>query len=166
MPASGETAHYGAWEERLSTLGLVLPQPPTPLGSCATASQVGALLFLSGMLPLINGRLAVKGRIGAEVSLQQGRQAVLIALLNGLAVARRFFGQAEAIERVVRMGVSIAAIPEFTQHAAVADGASETLDQIFAGAPRHVRLVAGVQSLALGAPVALEMIFAVRPAAG
>lgn len=166
MPASGEALYPAAWEERLRALGLVLPEPPAPLGSYATASQAGELLFLSGMLPLINGRLAVKGRIGAEVSLQQGREAVLIALLNGLAVARRFFGQAEAIERVVRMGVSIAAIPEFTQHAALADAASEVLDQIFAGVPRHVRLTSGVQSLALGSPVALELIFGVRSAAG
>lgn len=163
MPASGEGFRRAGWVDRLRDLGLELPEPPSPLGNYAPASPAGELLFLSGMLPLINGKLALKGRIGADLSVAQGREAALLALLNGLAVARRFFGDADRIERVVRLGVSIVAIPDFTQHAAVADGASDVLDRIFATAPRHARLVSGPQSLALGAPVAVELIITVKP---
>jgi len=162
MPENGEGVRRDSWEGRLQSLELALPEPPSPLGSYTTASQVGELLFLSGMLPLAGGKLALQGRIGAELSIAQGREAALIALLNGLAVARKFAGSEQDIERVVRLGVAMATTADFTQHPAIADAASQVVDQIFSDAPRHVRLITGVQSLSLGAPLALELIFAIR----
>ncbi len=162
MPAGGEVALTASWLAQLRTLGLELPEPPSPLGSYATASQAGELLFLSGMLPLAKGELAFRCRVGAELSIEQGRQAAVLALLNGLAIARRFVSDPDRMERVVRLSVALVAAPDFTQHAAVADGASEVLARIFAGASRHARLTFGVQSLVLGAPIALDLIVAVR----
>lgn len=159
MQAAGKTADRN-WLERLRQLGFELPQPPSPLGSYTGAVRAGDLLFLSGMLPLIEGRPAVTGKVGEELTTEQGRGAALIAGLNALATANRYLGDPALLSSVVRVGVSVASAPGFTQHAAVADGASRLFADVFGSEPGHTRLAVGVESLPLGTPVLLEVIFA------
>ena len=144
---------------RLQELQLVLPEPPQPLGTYVPAVVTGSMLFLSGMLPVKDGRPVWTGRVGTELSLDEGRQAARLAALNGLAVAQAELGSLDLIKRVVRVTVHIAGAPDFSNHAAVADGASTLLASVFNETGGHTRLAIGACSLPAKMPVELEMIF-------
>jgi enamine deaminase RidA (YjgF/YER057c/UK114 family) len=147
---------------RLRELGLVLPKPPTPLGAYVETSQVGSLLFLSGTLPIVNGKLAVSGRLGQNLSVEEGREAARLAALNALAAAQAHVGDLDRVKKVVKAAVLISATEEFVEHAAVADGASDLFVQLFGPQAGHVRVVYGVQSTPIGTPVIVETIFEIE----
>ncbi|HJY41341.1 MAG TPA: RidA family protein, partial [Steroidobacteraceae bacterium] len=108
-----------------------LPPPPKPLGAYVEAVQAGNLLFLSGTLPLEGGVPKFVGRIGAEISIEDGRRAARLAALNALAFANQHLGSLDKVARVVRIKVSLATTPDFRDHPKVADGASELLAEVF-----------------------------------
>jgi enamine deaminase RidA (YjgF/YER057c/UK114 family) len=130
-------------EERLKELGINLPVPPEPFGTYAEAVRTGNLLFLSGMLPTEGRAAKFIGRVGAELDVEAGRKAAHLAVLNALAVSRLHLGSLDKVKREV------------------ADGASDLLQDIFGKDKNPSRLVYGVASLPLGAPVELELIFEV-----
>ncbi len=140
-------------EERLAELNIALPTPPAPFGTYAEAVQTGNLLFLTGMLPTEGRTAKFVGRLGAELDVEQGRQAAHIAALNALAVARKHLRSLDRVTRVVRLGVSIATSGDFRDHPKVADGASQLLQDVFGADKNPCRLVYGVASLPLGTPV-------------
>ncbi|HJZ89760.1 MAG TPA: RidA family protein, partial [Gemmataceae bacterium] len=107
-----------------------LPVPPKALGAYVTSVRHGDLLFLSGMLPLESGEPAFTGRVGRELTVEQGRQAARLAALNGLAVAAAALGGLDKIARVIRLAVHLACEPGFVDHARVADGCSEALLEV------------------------------------
>ena len=144
---------------RLSEHGIVLPLPPTPLGSYVESSEAGNLLFLSGTLPIVNRKLAVSGRLGEKLFVKEGQEAARIASLNALAVAKEHLGNLDRLKKLVKLTVLMATTEQFTEHAQVADGASNLFARIFGTESGHVRLVYGVQSLPLGAPVIVDAIF-------
>jgi enamine deaminase RidA (YjgF/YER057c/UK114 family) len=146
---------------RLGELGIALPAPPTPLGAYVESSHVGSLLFLSGMLPVVDRTLAVSGRLGDTLSVADGRKAARIAALNALAAAKQHLGDLDRLKKVVKLTVLIATTEQFAQHAPVADGASDLFVEIFGSEAGHVRLVYGVQSLPIGAPLVVDTIFEV-----
>ena len=148
---------------RLSELGIVLPAPPTPLGAYVEASDTGNLLFLSGTLPVVNRKLAIAGRLGESLSVKEGQEAARIASLNALAVAKQHLGDLDRLKKLVKLTVLIATTEQFTEHASVADGASDLFVQMFGPKAGHTRLVYGVQSLPIGAPVIVETIFEIEP---
>jgi len=148
-------------EQRLKELGIKLPSPPEPFGTYVEAVQTGDLLFLTGMLPTEGRAAKFIGRVGAEFDVEAGRQATYLAALNGLAVAREHLGSLDKITRIVRLGVSVATSGDVRDQPKVADGASELLQDIFGKEKNPSRLVYGVASLPLGAPVELEIIFEV-----
>ncbi|MBX7220035.1 MAG: RidA family protein [Blastocatellia bacterium] len=148
-------------EQRLKESGIQLPAAPEPLGTYVATVQTGTLLFLSGMLPIENGKAAFVGRLGAELDVETGQQAARRAALNALALVQKQLGSLDRVMRVVRLGVSVVTIDDFRSHAQVADGASELLQQVFGKEKNPTRLVAGVVSLPLGCPVLLELIFEV-----
>src|SRR5229473_8151430 len=118
-------------EQRLKELGIDLPQPPKPLGAYVETLQTGNLLFLSGTLPVESGRPKYVGRIGDELSVEDGRCAARLAALNALALAREHLGSLDKVTRVVRLGVSLVTTPDFREHPKVADAASELLISVF-----------------------------------
>jgi enamine deaminase RidA (YjgF/YER057c/UK114 family) len=146
-------------EERLKELGIILPRPPTPLGAYVESVQAGGLLFLSGTLPVEGGALKFPGRIGEELSVEDGRQATRLAALNALALAKEHLGSLDKVRRVVRLGVFLVTAPEFREHPKVADAASELMGSVFGADKTSTRLVFGMASLPLGACVVLESIF-------
>ncbi len=148
-------------EQRLKELGIELPAPPQPFGTYAEAVQTGNLLFLTGMLPTEGRGAKFIGRVGAELNVQEGRQAARLAALNALAVARQHLGSLDKVTRIVRLGVSMATVGDVREHPKVADGASELLQDVFGRNKNPTRLVYGVASLPLGTPVELELIFEV-----
>ena len=143
-------------EEELQQMNLILPELPIPLGTYVPAVEAGGLLFVSGMLP-VKQRLCWIGRVGMELTVSEGREAAKQAALNGLAVARAVLGSLNRIQRLARLTVYIAAAPDFGEHAAVADGASELLAVLFRDGGGHARLTVGASSLPAQMPV--ELVF-------
>jgi enamine deaminase RidA (YjgF/YER057c/UK114 family) len=150
-------------EDRLAKLGIHLPDAPMPFGAYVPAVQTGSLLFLSGMLATSGHAATVVGVVGKDLDVEAGREAAFTAALNALALTRKQLGSLDRVSRVVRLGVSIAATAEFTEHPKVADAASELLRDVFGEMTVSSRLVFGVASLPLGSPVELEVILEVKP---
>ena len=148
-------------ESRLKDLGIHLPAAPTPFGSYVEALQTGHLLFLSGMLPVVDHKPKYLGRLGKELDAEAGRDAAFTAALSALAAARQQLGSLDRITRVVRLGVFIATSGDFFDQPRVADGASDLFRDIFGSDRMAVRQVIGVASLPLGMPIELEVIFEV-----
>jgi enamine deaminase RidA (YjgF/YER057c/UK114 family) len=148
-------------EQRLKDLGISLPRPPTPLGAYVEAVQSGNLLFLSGTLPVEGGVPRFLGRIGDELSVEEGRRATRLAALNALALAKEHLGSLDRVTRVIRLGVALVTTPGFREHPKVADAASELLVSVFGADKVSTRLVYGMASLPVGVCVVLETIFEV-----
>ena len=164
MPApSGNKPAVSSPSSRLNELGIVLPAPPTPLGAYVESSDAGNLLFLSGTLPVVNRKLAVSGRLGDDLSVKEGQEAARIASLNALAVAKQHLGNLDRLKKLIKLTVLMATTEQFIEHAPVADGASDLFVQIFGMEAGHVRLVYGVQSLPIGAPLIVDVIFEIEP---
>lgn len=149
-------------ERRLKDLAIVLPAAPKPLGAYVEAVQVGKLLFLSGALPITDGTPQFVGRIGAELTIEDGRSAARLAALNALALAREHLGSLDKVARVARLAVSLAATAEFRAHAKVADGASELLADLFGADRTSTRMVSGVLCLPLGVCAVVELVISLR----
>jgi enamine deaminase RidA (YjgF/YER057c/UK114 family) len=160
MVSAGDSKPGGA-ESRLLELGIQLPAAPTPFGSYVEALQTGNLLYLSGMLPVIDHKPMYLGRLGKELDAEAGRDALYIAALGGLAAAKEYLGTLDRVTRVVRVGVYLATYGDFFEQPRVADAASNLLRDIFGADKLSVRVVIGVATLPLGMPVELELTFEV-----
>ena len=164
MPVlSGNRPFASGPSSRLSEFGIVLPAPQIPLGAYAESSDAGNLLFLSGMLPVVNRKLAISGRLGENLSVKEGQEAARIASLNALSAAKQHLGSLDRLKKLVKLTVLMATTEQFAEHAQVADGASNLFVQVFGPEAGHVRLVYGVQSLPVAAPVIIDTIFEIEP---
>lgn len=142
-------------EVNLNNYEIVLPPPPKALGQYATVVEANGFVFLSGMLPIREGEPVFTGFSNK----QNGREAARLAALNALSVLQEHFGTLKKIKRVVRVSIFITAAPDFQDHAFVADGCSEILNQAFPNVGKHARLAISVSSLPMNASVELELIF-------
>lgn len=149
--------------ESLAALGLTLPPVAKPIAAYVPARRIGNLVWTSGQLPSRAGELAAKGRVGIEVTPEAAKEAAGIAALNAIAAAAEAAGGIDRIASVVRVGVFVAAGPDFHTHSAVANGASELIERIFGDAGRHVRAAVGCPSLPMNAPVEVEILVEVAP---
>ena len=145
-------------ESRIKSLGIQLPAAPTPFGSYVEAVQTGNLLFLSGMLPVVDHKPAYIGKLGKELDTKAGQDAARIAALGAIASAKDFLGTIDRIKRVVRLGVFMVTAEGFVDHPRVADGASDLFRDVFGAENMAVRLVIGTASLPLSVPIELEVI--------
>src|SRR5205807_10182450 len=116
-----------AAEDRLARLDIHLPDAPTPFGAYVPAVRTGNLLFLSGMLATSGHTATAVGVVGKDLDVKAGREAAYTAALNVLALTKKQLGSLNRMSHVVRLGVYVAATSEFTEHAKVADAASELL---------------------------------------
>jgi enamine deaminase RidA (YjgF/YER057c/UK114 family) len=146
-------------EQRLSALDITLPPPPTPFGAYVEAVEIGNLLFLSGMLPVVGHEPQYVGRVGGALSADDGRKAAEITCLSALSAAKAHLGRLDKITGVAKLGVYIATEGDFRDHPKVADGASELLLKIFGVGMLSSRTVLGVASLPLGMPIEIELVF-------
>ena len=149
-------------EHRLQELGIILPNAPHPLGAYVEAVQSGSLLFLSGMLPIKDGKPQYVGRLGKELDADAGRDALRTATLNALSATKEHLGSLDRVSQVVRVGVYLATSGDFYNQPTVADATSELLRDVFGEDKTSVRTVIGVASLPLGLPVMLEVTFEVN----
>lgn len=148
------------WETRLRRAGIELPEPGRPVGAYVPALEAGGLVYTSGQLPWVAGRLAWTGRVGEQLSLEEGREAARACVLNALGVVRQALGGLGRVSRAVRVVGYVQAAPAFHDHAQVVNGASELLLEVFGEQGAHVRSAVGVASLPLDAPVELELVLA------
>jgi enamine deaminase RidA (YjgF/YER057c/UK114 family) len=151
-----------SYEDKLKTLGLELPQAPKPVATYIPAVKVGELLFLSGVLPMQNDQLAYSGKLGRDLTVEQGMAAAKLALLNALAIAKQELSSLERIIRVVKVVGHVASAEGFTDQPQVLNGASDLLVALFGDAGRHARVAIGAAELPRGAAVELELILSVR----
>lgn len=139
-------------------LGYSLPEPPKPVAAYVPSVKVGKLLFVSGVLPLVNNELLYVGKLGKEVTLEQGYEAAKVAALNALSIIKSSLGSLEKVRKVVRLVGYVASAEGFVEQSKVVNGASELLIQVFGEKGKHSRVAVGVTELPRGAPVEIEMI--------
>lgn len=149
-------------EERLAELGLTLPEVVKPLAAYVPAVRTGDHVYTSGQLPMVDGKLGVTGKVGAEVDPDQARELARICALNGLAAVASIAGDLSKIVRIVKVVGFVASAPGFTGQPQVINGASELLAEVLGDAGRHARSAVGVAVLPLDAPVEVELIAEVR----
>jgi enamine deaminase RidA (YjgF/YER057c/UK114 family) len=142
---------------KLATLGLALPPVAAPLAAYVPAVRTGNHVYVSGQVPLVDGKLEVTGKVGAQVSPEQARQLAARCALNALAAVDDLVGL-ESIVRVVKVVGFVASAAGFTGQPGVINGASEFLAEVLGESGRHARSAVGVAELPLGAPVEVEMI--------
>ncbi len=146
--------------ERLTELGITLPTPMPPVATYVPVTIAENLVTVSGQLPAIDGKVAVTGKLGLDVALEEGQHAARLCLINVLAQLQAALPSGlDSITKVIRLGGFIAATPEFSQHAVVMNGASDLAVAVFGEAGRHARSTIGVSSLPLDAAVEVEGTF-------
>ena len=148
-------------EDKLKELGIELPEAPKPLGSYSPAVRTGNLIFLSGMLPLIQGKLVRQGKVGEDIRIEEAGEDVRTAVINALSVLKANIGTLNNVKRCVKITGYIASSPNFTDQPMVLNAASDLLFEIFGESGRHARVAVGVNVLPLNSPVEIEFIFEV-----
>jgi enamine deaminase RidA (YjgF/YER057c/UK114 family) len=153
----------GKIDQRLAELKLELPNPAAPIANYIPAVRSGNLLFLSGQICQWNGERRFLGKLGAEISLEQGKEAAKLCGLNLLAQAKRALdGDLDRVVRVVRLGGFVNAVPGFGDQPQVVNGASDLMVAVIGDAGRHARTAVGVGSLPGGAAVEIDAVLEVR----
>jgi enamine deaminase RidA (YjgF/YER057c/UK114 family) len=143
--------------DRLAELGIALPDVVMPLAAYVPAVRTGNLVYTSGQVPMQSGVLAATGKVGAEVSPEDGKALARICALNALAAVNSLVG-IDAVTRVVKVLGFVASTPGFNGQPGVINGASELLGEVFGDAGAHARSAVGVSELPLNAPVEVELI--------
>jgi enamine deaminase RidA (YjgF/YER057c/UK114 family) len=142
---------------RLGQLGVALPEVVAPLASYVPAVRTGNLVYTAGQLPMESGRLALTGKVGAEVSPEEGKAMARVCALNALAAVNSVVG-IDAVTRVVKVVGFVASAPGFNGQPGVVNGASDLLAEVFGDKGAHARSAVGVSELPLDAPVEVELI--------
>jgi enamine deaminase RidA (YjgF/YER057c/UK114 family) len=142
---------------RLAELGLTLPEVVQPLAAYLPAVQSGDHVYVSGQLPMVEGKLPYVGKVGADVTVEQGAALARICGLNALAAIDALVGLGR-IAKIVKVTGFVASAPGFTGQPAVVNGASELFGDVLGELGRHARSAVGVAELPLGAPVEVEVI--------
>ena len=145
-------------EQRLAEMGLELPEVVTPLASYVPAVRSGSFVYTSGQVPMVQGKMLVTGKVGAEVSAETAYDAARTCALNALAAVRSVTGDLSAVTRIVKVVGYVASTPGFTGQPGVVNGASDLLGRVFGDSGVHARSAVGVVSLPLDAPVEVELI--------
>jgi enamine deaminase RidA (YjgF/YER057c/UK114 family) len=145
-------------EQRLEGLGIDLPHPAAPLAAYVPAVRAGDLVFVSGQLPLVDGKPVAVGRLGGDVGLEEGQAAAQRCAINVIAVLKAELGQLSRVRRVVKLTGFVACEPDFTEQAKVVNGASELFGEVFGDRGLHARAAVGMAALPFGVPVEVEAI--------
>lgn len=149
-------------EDRLKELGVSLPLPAAPAANYVPFILEGQQLYVSGQLPMGPSGIAFTGKLGADVSLEDGQSAAQACALNILAQAKAALGDLERIERCLKLGGFVASTADFTEHPAVINGASNFMVDVLGDKGRHTRFAVGCSSLPFNVPVEIDALFSVR----
>ncbi|PYY36048.1 RidA family protein [Curtobacterium sp. MCJR17_055] len=144
--------------ERLTELGITVPEVAAPVAAYVPAVVSGAHVFTAGQLPFVDGALPVTGKVGSAVDAETATAQARVAALNALAAVQSVAGSLDRVARVVKVTVFVASDPSFTGQPAVANGASQLVGDVFGEAGVHARSAVGVAVLPLDAPVEVELV--------
>jgi enamine deaminase RidA (YjgF/YER057c/UK114 family) len=153
----------GKVEARLASLGIALPEAPSPIANYVPALLAGNLLFVSGQISKAADGGVATGRLGADLSIEQGREAARLSALNILAQAKAAIGDLDRIVQVVKLTGFVNATPEFADHPQVINGASDLMVEVLGDRGRHTRAAVGVSSLPMGCAVEVDAILLIGP---
>ena len=156
----------GVIENKLEQMGLVLPSTPAPMANYVTCVVAGDMLYTSGASCFIDGKPLFTGRVGAEVSIEQGYEASRVTVLNLLSMIKAHIGELDRIERIVKVLGLVNCSLDFYEQPQVINGASDLLVEIFGEAGKHARSALGTSSLPVNIPVEIEMIVQLKPKGG
>lgn len=145
-------------EEKLLALNIKIPSPPEPVAAYVPGVRVGNMVYSSGQLPVAGGEIRYQGKLGRELSVEEGYAAARLCILNCLGVVQELAGSLNRVKRIVKVTGFVAGVEGFTQQPAVVNGASELLGEIFGPSGRHARSAVGVADLPLGVPVEIELV--------
>ena len=145
-------------EEKINKMGITLPEAPKPLAAYIPALQTGNLVLTSGQVPIAGGEIKFSGKVGRDLSEEQGREAAKLCAVNCLSAIKSITGNLDRVKRIVKLTVFINSAEGFSAQPKVANGASEFIVEIFGEAGKHVRSAVGVNELPLNSAVEIEMI--------
>ncbi|MBS3923261.1 MAG: RidA family protein [Nitrosarchaeum sp.] len=148
-------------EERIKSIGISIPVPPTPAGSYIPLVKTGNLLYVSGQIPLQDGKVAFTGKV-SDANIETAQKSAKICAINILAQLKKELGDLEKISRFVRLSGFVNSVPEFTQHPKVINAASDLLYEIFGDNGKHTRIAIGVSSLPLDAMTEIDAIVEIK----
>ena len=149
-------------EEKIKQMGIIIPEAAKPLAAYIPALQVGNLVMTSGQVPITGGAIKFHGKVGKDLSEEEGKEAAKLCALNCLSAIKSVIGNLDKIERVIKLTVFVSSAEGFTSQPKVANGASEFIVEIFSDAGKHVRSAVGVSELPLNSAVEIEMIVEVK----
>lgn len=152
-------------EEKLSELGIELAKEVSALGSYVPAAVSGNLIFISGQLPVKDGGLLFTGKVGSDLTVEQGYEAARLAAINGLSVISNTLEDLRQLKRIIKVTGYVASAPGFTEQHRVVNGASELFTDVLSEPGRHARVAVGVPSLPMDSPVEIEIVAEFSPAA-
>ncbi len=144
-------------EEKLESLGIKLPAPPTPSGSYVPAVRTGNLLYISGQIPMEEGKVVFTGKVTDE-NLETAQKSSKMCAINILAQLKRELGDLDKVSKIVRLSGFVNSVPEFSQHPKVINAASDFLFEIFGEKAKHSRIAVGVSSLPLNSMTEIDAI--------
>ena len=145
-------------EQKLFDLGIEIHEAPKPLASYIPVTKVGNLVFTAGQIPLKDGALAYEGKVGKDITIEEGAKAALLCTINCLSVIKTEIGSLDNIKRIIKVTVFVNSADGFTDQPKVANGASDLLVSVFGEAGQHVRSAVGVSELPIDSSVEIEMI--------
>lgn len=144
-------------EQKIESLGMTLPTPPTPAGSYVPAVRTGNLLFISGQIPMIDGKVVFTGKVTDE-NLETAQESAKTCAINILAQLKRELGDLDKVSKIVRLSGFVNSVPEFSQHPKVINAASDLFFEIFGEKAKHSRIAVGVSSLPLDSMTEIDAI--------
>lgn len=148
-------------EEKIKSIGINIPIPPTPAGSYIPLVKTGNLLYVSGQIPLQDGKVAFTGKV-SDANIETAQKSARICVINILAQLKKELGDLEKISRFVRLSGFVNSVPEFTQHPKVINAASDLLYEIFGDSGKHTRIAVGVSSLPLDSMTEIDAIVEIK----
>ena len=151
-------------EEKLKSMGLRLPEPMEPLANYVTAVVDGEILYTSGAGCFEKGKPKYQGKVGAEVSLEEGYDAARITALNLLSTIKAKIGDLDRVQKVIKLLGFVNSAPDFHRQPEVINGASDLLVELFGETGKHARSALGTSNLPMNIPVEIEMIVRIKPA--
>jgi len=145
-------------EDKLIELGIEIPKPPNPAGSYIPVVTTGNLAFVSGQIPMKEGKVVFEGKVPEKQSVESAREAAKICIINGLAQLKANLGSLDKITKFVRISGFVNSGPDFTEQPKVINAASDLLVEVFGDMAKHSRIAVGVASLPLNSTVEIDMI--------
>ncbi len=143
---------------KLKEAGITLPNPPNPAGSYIPVVTTGNLAFVSGQIPIQDGKVKFTGKIPGEQTIESAQEAAKLCIINGLAQLNAFFGTLENITKIIRISGFVNSSPDFTDQPKIINAASDLLFKIFGDNGKHSRIAISAGSLPLNATIEIDMI--------